>query len=281
MRCPSCQQENPAGARFCLACGGRLAAACEACGALLPDEARFCPQCGRATAARAGGARGPSPAAAASPAVAAVPDLTASPTAYTPPHLTAKILSSRAALEGERKPVTVLFCDVAGSTGLAERLGPDAMHDLFNRFFAAALAEVHRYEGTVNQFLGDGFMALFGAPVAHEDHARRAVLAALAIRRAFTDRPLELDTGLPVRLTLRMGLNTGIVVSAPSATTSGWTTRRWATRPIGRRASSSSRRPARSCWPARPRAWSMATRRSSRAAPPRSAGSRRRSWSTA
>jgi class 3 adenylate cyclase/tetratricopeptide (TPR) repeat protein len=212
MRCPSCQQENPAGARFCLACGGRLAAACEACGALLPDEARFCPQCGRATAARAGGVRGPSPAAAASPAVAAVPDLTASPTAYTPPHLTAKILSSRAALEGERKPVTVLFCDVAGSTGLAERLGPDAMHDLFNRFFAAALAEVHRYEGTVNQFLGDGFMALFGAPVAHEDHARRAVLAALAIRRAFTDRPLELDTGLPVRLTLRMGLNTGIVV---------------------------------------------------------------------
>src|SRR5437870_5666752 len=84
-------------------------------------------------------------------------------------------------LEGERKQVTVLFCDIANSTALAERVGPDIMHGLLNRFFEVALAEVHRYEGTINQFLGDGFMALFGAPLAHEDHARRAALAALAI----------------------------------------------------------------------------------------------------
>jgi class 3 adenylate cyclase len=107
--------------------------------------------------------------------------------------------------------VTVLFCDVVGSTALAERLGPDTMHDLLNRFFETALAEVHRYEGTVNQFLGDGFMALFGAPLAHEDHARRAALAALGVARAF-ERPLVLDSGAQVSLSVRMGLNTGLVV---------------------------------------------------------------------
>ena len=98
------------------------------------------------------------------------------PLAYTPRHLAEKILTSRAALIGERKQVTVLFCDLANSTTLAERLGPEAMHTLLQHFFERALYEIHRYEGTVNQFLGDGFMALFGAPVAHEDHARRAVL---------------------------------------------------------------------------------------------------------
>ena len=121
---------------------------------------------------------------------------------YTPPHLAAKILTSRSALEGERKQVTVLFCDLAGSTAIAERIGPDAMHALLDRFFELALAEVHRYEGTVNQFLGDGLMALFGAPVAHEDHARRAVLAGLGIHRALRESELR----------LRIGLNTGIVV---------------------------------------------------------------------
>src|SRR5215510_3269368 len=102
------------------------------------------------------------------------------PLSYTPKHLAEKILTSRSALEGERKQVTVLFCDLANSTPIAERLGPEHMHTLLNRFFELALSEVHLYEGTINQFLGDGFMALFGAPLAHEDHARRAVLAALA-----------------------------------------------------------------------------------------------------
>src|SRR2546425_7107065 len=94
------------------------------------------------------------------------------PLSYTPPHLAEKILTSRSALEGERKQVTVLFCDLTNSTALAERLGPENMHTLLNRFFALALDDVHRYEGTINQFLGDGFTALFDAPLAHEDHAR-------------------------------------------------------------------------------------------------------------
>ena len=131
---------------------------------------------------------------------------------YTPPHLVEKILTSHSALQGERKQVTVLFCDLANSTGLAEQLGPEVMHTVLNQFFELALGAIHRYEGTVNQFLGDGFMALFGAPIAHEDHARRAVLAALELRRnlllynASSNRPHDME------LAVRMGLNTGQVV---------------------------------------------------------------------
>ena len=134
------------------------------------------------------------------------------PLSYTPKHLADKILTTRSALEGERKQVTVLFCDIANSTPLAARLGPEAMHTLLNRFFELALDEVHRYEGTINQFLGDGFMALFGAPIAYEDHARRAVLAALGMQRHLTER--RADFGLPPgeELAVRLGLNTGLVV---------------------------------------------------------------------
>ena len=134
------------------------------------------------------------------------------PLSYTPKHLAEKILTTRSTLEGERKPVTVLFCDIANSTPLAQRLGPEAMHTLFNRFFERGLDAVHRYEGTINQFLGDGFMALFGAPIAYEDHARRAVLAALGLQHRLGER--HADFGLPPGedLAVRMGLNTGLVV---------------------------------------------------------------------
>ena len=144
------------------------------------------------------------------PASASAAEQERDPLSYTPKHLAEKILTSRSALEGERKQVTVLFCDLANSTPLAERLGPEHMHTLLNRFFELALSEVHRYEGTINQFLGDGFMALFGAPIAHEDHARRAVFAALALQRALQ----EADVGKPYgeACQFRMGLNSGLVV---------------------------------------------------------------------
>ena len=113
----------------------------------------------------------------------------------------------------------MLFCDLTNSTALAERLGPEAMHTLLNHFFELALAEVHRYEGTINQFLGDGFMALFGAPLAHEDHARRAVLAALGVQQRLRHKGIDTEplTGgteytPPPPLSVRMGLNTGLVV---------------------------------------------------------------------
>ena len=101
------------------------------------------------------------------------------PNRYTPIHLAERILTSKSALEGERKQVTVLFCDIVGSTALASEIGAEAMHRYLDDFFGLALDTVHGYEGTINQFLGDGFIALFGAPLAHEDHPRRAVLAAL------------------------------------------------------------------------------------------------------
>jgi class 3 adenylate cyclase/tetratricopeptide (TPR) repeat protein len=134
------------------------------------------------------------------------------PAAYTPAHLAEKILASRHAISGERKQVTVLFCDIVNSTRLAERLGPETMHALLDGFFERSLAEVHRYEGTLNQFLGDGFMALFGAPLAHEDHARRAVLAAWGIIDSLRERPLEFTAGDVGELSVRMGLNSGFVV---------------------------------------------------------------------
>jgi class 3 adenylate cyclase len=129
---------------------------------------------------------------------------------YTPRHLAEKILTSRSALEGERKQVTVLFCDLANSTAIAERIGAENMHTLLNRFFELALSEVHRYEGTINQFLGDGFMALFGAPIAHEDHARRGVLSALSLQRILKEAELGKPYG--VECAFRMGLNSGLVV---------------------------------------------------------------------
>ena len=114
-----------------------------------------------------------------------------------------------AGAEGARKQVTVLFCDIVGSTRLAEHVGAEAMHGLLARFFELALAEVHRYGGTIDKFLGDGFMALVGVPLAHEDHARRAVLAALGIRRRLQEEPLEARTPTRRSIVARMGLNTG------------------------------------------------------------------------
>jgi class 3 adenylate cyclase/tetratricopeptide (TPR) repeat protein len=192
MKCPRCQHDNPQGARFCEECATPLARTCSNCGTPLSDTAKFCHACAHPVAVGAG----------------APPR---SPDSYTPKHLAEKILTSKAALEGERKQVTVLFCDIANSTVLAQRLGAEAMHRVLERFFELALAEVHHYEGTVNQFLGDGFMALFGAPIAHEDDARRAVLAALGIQRRLRDRRAASAEVLG-DVTVRMGLNTGFVV---------------------------------------------------------------------
>jgi class 3 adenylate cyclase/tetratricopeptide (TPR) repeat protein len=192
--CAGCGQANPTGAQFCGACGSRLTAVCPACQAPNPPANRFCHQCG-------------GPLAADRPAA----EPFASPSAYTPKHLAEKILTTAGALKGERKQVTVLFVDVSGFTSLSAGLDPEEVHRLMSRAFDLMLAEVHRYEGTVNQFLGDGIMALFGAPIAHEDHAQRAVHAALGIARALEAYQAELrPRGITFRA--RQGLNTGLVV---------------------------------------------------------------------
>lgn len=197
MKCLQCHFENPPGMKFCGQCGAKLAALCPQCGAEAPPGFKFCGECGSSLGA---------------PKPEAPPPAAPAPQSYTPPHLAAQILQSRSALEGERKQVTVLFCDLVGSTSLAERLGPETMHLLLNRFFELALSEVHRYEGTINQFLGDGFMALFGAPIAHEDHARRAALAALGLQKLIGEHQAELGGREELDLKVRMGINTGWVV---------------------------------------------------------------------
>src|SRR2546425_11560813 len=168
MQCPTCRHDNPEGQKFCGECGARLSAAAPGAPSTPISSAPATP-----------------------PGPPAVSDRFASPDAYTPKHLAEKILTSKGALEGERKSVTVMFSDVSGFTAMSERLDPEEVHTIMDCAFEVILSEVHRYEGTINQFLGDGVMALFGAPIAHEDHAHRALSAALAIQREL--KPLADD----------------------------------------------------------------------------------------
>src|SRR5262249_19733639 len=145
------------GARFCEQCGARLEVPCTACGAAVTPGARFCGACGTAVASAAP-TTAPPPAVAGGPSGAPGGPRFASPQSYTPAHLAERILKDRSALTGERKQVTVLFADVSGFTSISERLDPEDVHALINRAFEVMLAEIHRYEGTANQFLGDGLM---------------------------------------------------------------------------------------------------------------------------
>src|SRR2546426_222383 len=189
MQCPACRYENPEGQKFCGECGARLT-----------------PTTLGATAAAI------PPAPASPPSPSAVSDRFASPAGYTPKHLAEKILTSKGALEGERKGVTVMFSDVSGFTAMSERLDPEEVHAIMDRAFEVILNEVHRYEGTINQFLGDGVMALFGAPIAHEDHAHRALCAALAIERELEPLAADVRRSHAIEFRMRMGINTGLVV---------------------------------------------------------------------
>jgi class 3 adenylate cyclase/tetratricopeptide (TPR) repeat protein len=195
MTCPRCQQDNPTHARFCLGCGARLALGCGACGAELPGGARFCLQCGQAIAGSA-----------------AAPIRSPTPETYTPRHLAEKILTSKAALEGERKQVTVLFADLKGSMELLADRDPEEARKLLDPVLERMMEAVHRYEGTVNQVMGDGIMALFGAPLAHEDHALRACYAALRMQDAVRRYSEELRRAQGVEVQIRVGLNSGDVV---------------------------------------------------------------------
>ncbi|MBI3768552.1 MAG: AAA family ATPase [Deltaproteobacteria bacterium] len=191
MQCLRCRHDGPEAAKFCAECGAPLTATCGSCNVTLPPGAKFCAECGQ-------------------PALRTVS--AQEPRAYTPNHLVEKILTSRAALEGERKQVTVLFADLKSSMELAEQVDPEEWHSILDRFFQILAEGVHRYEGTINQYTGDGIMALFGAPLAHEDHAHRACWAALTLRdetRRYAD---ELRLGRGLNFSVRMGLNSGEVV---------------------------------------------------------------------
>ncbi|MDJ0817096.1 MAG: adenylate/guanylate cyclase domain-containing protein [Desulfobacterales bacterium] len=190
--CQSCHQPNPPGANFCQNCGSRLQQICADCGTAISANAKFCHQCGKPTEI--------------------ANNRRQTIRAYTPKHLADKILTSRSALQGEHKQVTVLFADVQGSMELAEQVDPEEWHAILDDFFRILAAGIHRFEGTVNQYTGDGVMALFGAPIAHEDHALRACYAALYLRgelRRLADR-MRMKRGL--NFGVRIGLNSGDVV---------------------------------------------------------------------
>jgi hypothetical protein len=162
MICPKCQSDLPEGAKFCKEYGRKIEAACPECGKGLPPDSKFCPECG--CDLRKSGELPPVD--------------YRQPRSYTPKHLSEKILTSRSSIEGERKLVTVMFADVAGFTAISEKLDPEDVHRIMNGCCRILVDAIHRFEGTVGEFRGDGVMALFGAPIAHEDHARRVGHAA-------------------------------------------------------------------------------------------------------
>jgi class 3 adenylate cyclase/tetratricopeptide (TPR) repeat protein len=210
MQCPACGAENPSGARFCAQCGVAMEARCTHCGATVRPGDRFCLACGQPLETLA---PPPSDAGSKPPSRVAQPvDLAAAQTFQLPSHLAEKIRSEQPAREGERRQVTVLFGDIAGFTAMTEKLDPEDVHEIVRRSFELITAEIHRFEGTINQFGGDGLMALFGAPIAHEDAPRRAVHAALGIQRALGDYAATLERERGLRLQMRIGINTGTAV---------------------------------------------------------------------
>ena len=195
MKCPRCQHENPPQAKFCLECGARVVLTCTTCRSELPASAKFCLECGEPVASQA------------------TAELRfTSPESYTPKHLAEKILTSKAALEGERKQVTVLFADLKGSMELLADRDPEEARKILDPVLERMMEAVHRYEGTVNQVMGDGIMALFGAPLAHEDHAVRACYAALRMREAVKRYAEDVRRAEGLAIQIRVGLNAGEVV---------------------------------------------------------------------
>jgi len=192
VKCPRCQRENPPRAKFCVECATPLLRACASCGTQLPAGAKFCPECARPVEDAARG--------------------TVTPERYTPRHLAERILDSRAAIEGERKQVTVLFADMKGSMELLADRDPEEARRILDPVLERMMDAVHHYEGTVNQVMGDGIMALFGAPLAHEDHAVRACYAALRMQEALRRYTVELRRTQGLEVQIRVGLNSGEVV---------------------------------------------------------------------
>jgi len=195
MKCPKCQKDIKEGTKFCGKCGTKLTLICSQCKFENPPENNFCEECGH--------------------------DLTleeprsvdySQPQSYTPKFLADKILTTRSSLEGERKIVTVLFADVAKYTSMSEKLDPEEVHQIMDGAFNILMDEIHKFEGTINQFTGDGVMALFGAPVSHENHAQRACYAALAIQIAIKEYEEKIQNTTGVDFKMRIGINSGPVI---------------------------------------------------------------------
>jgi class 3 adenylate cyclase/tetratricopeptide (TPR) repeat protein len=198
MQCPKCQHENEFSAKFCEECAAPLGRACIKCGRTLSPTAKFCPECAHPTAF----SREHAPTTA----------RRNSPESYIPKYLAEKILTSKAALEGERKLITVLFADLRGSMELLADRDPEDASKLLDAVVVRMMEAVHHFEGTVSEVRGDGIIALFGAPLAHEDHALRACYAALRMQQAVNLYADEVRRSDGVLVQVRIGVNSGEVV---------------------------------------------------------------------
>ena len=204
MNCPNCQADNPDTAKFCMSCGTALSSACPSCGAELPAEAKFCPKCGHQVGQAVQAAEHAETAADAQPRLHQ----------FIPKELLSKLEAAQetGGIEGERRVVTMLFCDVKGSTSAAEELDPEEWHEIMNGAFEHLIAPVYRYEGTVARLMGDAILAFFGAPIAHEDDPVRAVLAGLEIADSIGPYRAQVKRDWSLDFDIRVGLNTGLVV---------------------------------------------------------------------
>ncbi len=204
MKCPKCQFENREGAKFCKKCGAKLELGCPSCGHAYEPDSAFCDECGHNLIL---------------PAEPTPKDLSFDEKLdkiqrYLPKGLTEKILSQKDKIEGERKQVTVMFCDMEGFTALVEKLGPEDAYNIMDQVYEVLIHKVHDYEGTVNEMTGDGIMALFGAPIALEDAPQRAIRSSLAVHRELTkssERFKQEIEGIPP-IKMRIGIHTGPVV---------------------------------------------------------------------
>ncbi|MBW2115470.1 MAG: AAA family ATPase [Deltaproteobacteria bacterium] len=188
--------ENREGVKFCEECGAKLELTCPNCGAKIPLSGKFCGECGHNLRESQD-----------------TPSLDYSePQSYTPKFLADKILTTRSSVEGEKKLVTVFFGDIANYTSISEGFDPEEVHQIMEGTFKILMDEIHKYEGTINQFTGDGVMALFGAPIAQEDHAQKACRASLSVQRAMEDYGEKIKRDASVDFKMRIGLNSGTVV---------------------------------------------------------------------
>lgn len=199
--CPECGFENPSRARICANCAAPLGEHCSICGFENPSGFKYCGNCGANLLA----AKLPD---------SAGPDTLRRLQVQIPGDLAEQVLRSSKQLAGERRNVTILFADVVGFTALAERLDPEQVYNIIDAVQKAFLEEIYKHEGWFDKFLGDGVMAIFGAPIAHEDDPMRAVSAALDMQRALKRLNEEFDPRLNVNLSARIGLNSGTVVVA-------------------------------------------------------------------
>ena len=204
MQCPKCQFDNADGMNFCGKCGTKLERFCPQCNFANPCEYEFCGKCGNSLYFSSGTAT----------KELSFDDKLAKIQKYLPKGLTEKILSQRDKIQGERKQVTVMFCDMEGFTPLTEKLGPDDAYAIMDQIYEILIHKVHEFEGTVNEMTGDGIMALYGAPIALEDAPQRAIRSSLSIHREMVkfNEKLKQDKNTIPPLKMRIGVHTGPVV---------------------------------------------------------------------